>query len=54
MGCFELTCQFVIAIVQKVGYCQGSAFVIALLLLRMPEEEAFSMFQELMEQYGMP
>ncbi|VDM41016.1 unnamed protein product [Toxocara canis] len=35
----------------EVGYCQGSAFIVGQLLLQMPEEEAFSVFVRLMEQY---
>uniref|UniRef100_A0AC34F0E6 Rab-GAP TBC domain-containing protein n=1 Tax=Panagrolaimus sp. ES5 TaxID=591445 RepID=A0AC34F0E6_9BILA len=36
---------------REVGYCQGSAFIVGLLLLQMPEEEAFAVFVKLMEQY---
>ncbi|KAH7641683.1 ecotropic viral integration site 5 ortholog [Dermatophagoides farinae] len=35
----------------EVGYCQGSAFVVGLLLLNMPEEDAFTVFQALMYDY---
>lgn len=35
----------------EVGYCQGSAFVVGLLLLNMPEEDAFAVFQSLMYDY---
>ncbi|KAF7493516.1 Ecotropic viral integration site 5 -like protein [Sarcoptes scabiei] len=35
----------------EVGYCQGSAFVAGLLLLQMPEEDAFAVFQALMHDY---
>lgn len=36
---------------KEVGYCQGSAFIVGLLLLQMPEEEAFAVFVRLMENY---
>ncbi|VDO93298.1 unnamed protein product [Soboliphyme baturini] len=36
---------------REVGYCQGSAFVVGLLLLQMPEEEAFAVLIQLMEEY---
>lgn len=35
----------------EVGYCQGSAFLVGLLLLNMPEEDAFTVFQALMYDY---
>ncbi|XP_076316390.1 ecotropic viral integration site 5 ortholog-like isoform X2 [Tachypleus tridentatus] len=35
----------------EVGYCQGSAFIVGLLLLQMPEEEAFCVLVRLMEDY---
>lgn len=35
----------------EVGYCQGSAFVVGQLLLNMPEEDAFTVFQALMYDY---
>jgi len=35
----------------EVGYCQGSAFIVALLLMRMPEEEAFNVFRILMRHF---
>ncbi|XP_067129865.1 ecotropic viral integration site 5 ortholog-like isoform X2 [Centruroides vittatus] len=35
----------------EVGYCQGSAFIVGLLLLQMPEEEAFTVFVRLMQDY---
>lgn len=35
----------------EVGYCQGSAFLVGVLLLQMPEEEAFAVFVRLMEDY---
>uniref|UniRef100_A0A8I5ZWT1 Ecotropic viral integration site 5 n=1 Tax=Rattus norvegicus TaxID=10116 RepID=A0A8I5ZWT1_RAT len=36
---------------REVGYCQGSAFIVGLLLLQMPEEEAFCVFFKLMQDY---
>ncbi|XP_076817156.1 EVI5-like protein isoform X1 [Clavelina lepadiformis] len=36
---------------REVGYCQGSAFIAGLLLLQMPEEEAFCVFVSLMRDY---
>ncbi|XP_022254208.1 ecotropic viral integration site 5 ortholog-like isoform X1 [Limulus polyphemus] len=36
---------------REVGYCQGSAFIVGLLLLQMPEEEAFAVLTRLMEDY---
>ncbi|CAD6185217.1 unnamed protein product [Caenorhabditis auriculariae] len=36
---------------KEVGYCQGSAFIVGLLLLQMPEEEAFAVLVRLMENY---
>ncbi|CDW54520.1 RabGAP-TBC domain containing protein [Trichuris trichiura] len=36
---------------REVGYCQGSAFVVGMLLLLMPEEEAFAVLLKLMEDY---
>ncbi|XP_077189123.1 ecotropic viral integration site 5 protein homolog isoform X4 [Paroedura picta] len=36
---------------REVGYCQGSAFIVGLLLLQMPEEEAFCVFVKLMQDY---
>lgn len=36
---------------REVGYCQGSAFIAGLLLLQMPEEEAFYVLLKLMENY---
>lgn len=35
----------------EVGYCQGSAFLVGLLLLTMPEEDAFTVFTALMYDY---
>lgn len=36
---------------REVGYCQGSAFIAGLLLMQMPEEEAFAVFVALMRNY---
>ena len=36
---------------REVGYCQGSAFIAGLLLVQMPEEEAFAVFVALMQDY---
>ena len=35
----------------EVGYCQGSAFIVGLLLLHMPEEDAFAVLVRMMEEY---
>lgn len=37
----------------EVGYCQGSAFVAGLLLMQMPEEDAFAVFVRVMQKYGL-
>ncbi|KIY50347.1 RabGAP/TBC [Fistulina hepatica ATCC 64428] len=37
----------------QVGYCQGLPFVVAILLLNMPDEEAFSLLVRLMHDYGL-
>ncbi|KAJ1965386.1 GTPase-activating protein [Dispira parvispora] len=37
----------------EVGYCQGIAFIVAPLLLHMPEEEAFCLLVRLMETYDL-
>jgi len=38
----------------EVGYCQGSAFICGLLLLQnLPEEEAFAIFTQVMQQYNL-
>ncbi|XP_071948151.1 EVI5-like protein isoform X2 [Antedon mediterranea] len=36
---------------REVGYCQGSAFIVGLLLMQMPEEEAFCVLVKLMQEY---
>ena len=35
----------------EVGYCQGSAFLVGILLLNMPEEDTFAVLVKLMEEY---
>ncbi|KAG1751548.1 rab-GTPase-TBC domain-containing protein [Suillus paluster] len=37
----------------QVGYCQGLPFVVAVLLLNMPDEEAFSLLVRLMHSYDL-
>ncbi|GBE81076.1 hypothetical protein SCP_0308010 [Sparassis crispa] len=37
----------------QVGYCQGLPFVAAILLLQMPDEEAFCLLVQLMQSYGL-
>ncbi|KAF8313102.1 RabGAP/TBC [Clavulina sp. PMI_390] len=37
----------------EVGYCQGLAFIVAVLLLNMPDEEAFCVFVRLMQSYNL-
>lgn len=36
---------------KEVGYCQGSAFIVGLLLMQMPEEDAFAVLVELMQSH---
>jgi Rab GTPase-activating protein 1 len=36
---------------QEVGYCQGLSFLIATLLLHMPEEQAFNILVKIMYRY---
>ncbi|CAF1359126.1 unnamed protein product, partial [Didymodactylos carnosus] len=38
---------------REVGYCQGSAFIVGLLLMHMPEEDAFCVFVSIMHDYKM-
>lgn len=38
---------------REVGYCQGSGFIVGLLLMEMPEEEAFAVLVKLMQEYRM-
>ncbi|KAI8975088.1 rab-GTPase-TBC domain-containing protein [Mycotypha africana] len=37
----------------KVGYCQGLAFIVGPMLLNMPDEDAFCLLIQLMEKYGL-
>ncbi|XP_065313198.1 ecotropic viral integration site 5 ortholog-like isoform X2 [Gordionus sp. m RMFG-2023] len=37
----------------EVGYCQGSCFIVGLLLMQMPEEEAFSVLTKIMHKYNL-
>merc|ERR1719228_2800923 len=37
----------------EIGYCQGQSFLIAALLLQMPEEQAFGVLVEVMHSYGL-
>ncbi|KAK3921271.1 Ecotropic viral integration site 5-like protein [Frankliniella fusca] len=36
---------------REVGYCQGSGFIVGLLLMHMPEEETFAVLVKLMQDY---
>ncbi|XP_021367677.1 ecotropic viral integration site 5 ortholog-like isoform X1 [Mizuhopecten yessoensis] len=36
---------------REVGYCQGSGFIVGLLLMQMPEEETFAVLVQLMQDY---
>nr|XP_023018329.1 ecotropic viral integration site 5 ortholog-like [Leptinotarsa decemlineata] len=38
---------------REVGYCQGTGFIVGLLLMQMPEEEAFAVLVKIMEDYRM-
>jgi len=38
---------------REVGYCQGSAFIVGLLLMQMPEEESFAVIVKIMQDYKM-
>lgn len=38
---------------REVGYCQGSGFIVGLLLMQMPEEEAFAVLVRIMQQHRM-
>ncbi|XP_031430808.1 LOW QUALITY PROTEIN: rab GTPase-activating protein 1-like [Clupea harengus] len=37
----------------EIGYCQGQSFLAAVLLLHMPEEQAFSVLVKIMYEYGL-
>lgn len=38
---------------REVGYCQGSGFIVGLLLMQMPEEDAFAVFVQIMQNFKM-
>ncbi|XP_051549941.1 rab GTPase-activating protein 1-like isoform X3 [Myxocyprinus asiaticus] len=38
---------------EKIGYCQGQSFLAAVLLLHMPEEQAFCVLVKIMYNYGL-
>ena len=38
---------------REVGYCQGSAFIVGLLLMEMPEEDSFAVLVKIMQEYRM-
>ncbi|CAG4955207.1 unnamed protein product [Colias eurytheme] len=38
---------------REVGYCQGSGYIAGLLLMQMPEEEAFAVLVKIMQQHRM-
>ncbi|XP_046977363.1 ecotropic viral integration site 5 ortholog isoform X1 [Vanessa cardui] len=38
---------------REVGYCQGSGFIVGLLLMQMPEEEAFAVLLKIMQHHRM-
>ncbi|XP_050683639.1 ecotropic viral integration site 5 ortholog isoform X2 [Leptidea sinapis] len=38
---------------REVGYCQGSGFIVGLLLMQMPEEEAFAVLVKIMQHHRM-
>ncbi|CAF3744061.1 unnamed protein product [Rotaria sp. Silwood1] len=38
---------------REVGYCQGIGFIVGLLLMHMPEEEAFAVLVSIMQDYSM-
>ncbi|KAL0280239.1 UNVERIFIED_CONTAM: hypothetical protein PYX00_001591 [Menopon gallinae] len=38
---------------REVGYCQGSGFIVGLLLMQMPEEDAFAVLVKIMQDYRM-
>lgn len=37
---------------EEIGYCQGLSFIVAVLLLHMPDEDAFTLFIKIMYNYG--
>ena len=38
---------------REVGYCQGTAFIVGLLLMQMPEEDSFAVLVRIMQHYRM-
>lgn len=46
-------CKAYAAYDEEVGYCQGLSFLVAALLLHMPEEQAFCVFVRIMQNYGL-
>lgn len=38
---------------REVGYCQGSGFIVGLLLMQMPEEDAFAVTVQIMQHHKM-
>lgn len=38
---------------REVGYCQGSGFIVGMLLMQMPEEESFAVLVQIMQQHRM-
>merc|ERR1719422_2790744 len=38
---------------REVGYCQGTAFIVGLLLMQMPEEDSFAVLVRIMQNYRM-
>ncbi|CAB1324640.1 unnamed protein product [Coregonus sp. 'balchen'] len=38
---------------EEIGYCQGQSFLAAVLLLHMPEEQAFCVLVKIMYEYGL-
>ncbi|TNN32365.1 Rab GTPase-activating protein 1-like [Liparis tanakae] len=38
---------------EEIGYCQGQSFLAAVLLLHMPEEQAFCVLVKIMHHYGL-
>lgn len=46
-------CKAYAVLDEEVGYCQGLSFLVAALLLHMPEEQAFCVFVRIMQNYGL-
>uniref|UniRef100_A0A8C5E6E0 Rab-GAP TBC domain-containing protein n=1 Tax=Gouania willdenowi TaxID=441366 RepID=A0A8C5E6E0_GOUWI len=51
--CFGLVFQAYSVYDEEIGYCQGQSFLAAVLLLHMPEEQAFSVLVKIMFHYGL-